>query len=172
MITAFSLHQKVAHTLADAPDKWGQYVVLLLFLVILALVYVSAAVILSRKLLKRPGRPRLRQVILGLASFGILCFCWGYVEADWIEVSRIRITSSKVSSPVRILHVTDTHCDDWGKREERLLEIVRQEKPDVIVFTGDSINNPGEGLKAFRRLGESLQAPSGCFAVGGNWDVW
>ncbi len=173
MIPAIPLREKIGHTLAEAPDKWVQYLVLLLFLVAVLSVYVSAAAILVGMFLKRPGGRRIRQVILGLAAAGILCMAWGaFVEPDWIEVSQVRIPTPKVSSPVRILHITDTHCDGWGPREERLLEIVRQEKPDLIVFTGDSINNPEDGLRAFRRLGTSLKAPSGCFAVGGNWDVW
>ena len=124
----------------------------------------------------RPGfldRPGVRRGVLAIGVAGILCILYGrFVEPFWIEVSHVRVASSKVSSPVRILHISDTHCDGWGPREKELLEIVRREKPDLMAFTGDAINNPGEGLKAFRLLGRSLQAPSGGFAVGGNWDVW
>lgn len=127
----------------------------------------------------RPGfldRPWIRWGILAMGVAGILCILYGrFVEPFWIEVRHLRLPSSKLAhgtAPLRILHFTDTHCDDWGPNEERLLAIAREEKPDLIAFTGDACNNPDCGYKAFQRLLGGLDAPYGCYAVRGNWDVW
>lgn len=48
---------------------------------------------------------------------------------------------------------------------------VREAKPDVVIFTGDSINSEA-GVEVFRRTMRQLHAPLGRYAVKGNHDVW
>jgi predicted MPP superfamily phosphohydrolase len=156
--------------------------ILSLFFILACAVYALAGWMLLKPLLVQaglrmsPDRPTLKRITLSLAGLGILCFSYGlFFESHWVEVTHIRIPTAKMapgSPPIRILHLTDTHCDRWGPNEARLLDIVREEKPDLIAFTGDAVNNPGEGVAAFRRLAGALKAPYGCYAVSGNWEVW
>jgi predicted MPP superfamily phosphohydrolase len=113
--------------------------------------------------------------ILGLALGGILCIIYGrLVEPYWLSVSRVSIASPKVprgAQPVRIAHISDVHSDPSPRLEERLPEAIAAEKPDVIVFTGDSLNSP-EGLPVFKSLLQKLSAIAPTFVVKGNWDTW
>jgi predicted MPP superfamily phosphohydrolase len=113
--------------------------------------------------------------ILGLAAVGILCMLYGrLVEPYWLSVSRVSIASPKVprgAQPVRIAHISDVHSDSSPRLEERLPEAIAAEKPDVIVFTGDSLNSP-EGLPVFKALLKKLSAIAPTFVVKGNWDTW
>ena len=170
--------------LGEDPSNLFSYAVVLLFVMTVVLIYVLAGAVLLRAVIRRLGRtPKpsildhalLRRTCLALAAAGTLCIAYGrWIEPFRIEVSHVRIPSAKLKpgDSLRILHISDTHCDGWGPNEARLLEIAREEYPDLIVFTGDSCNNPGPGAAAFRRLVGSLQASSGCYAVRGNWDVW
>jgi len=122
-----------------------------------------------------PRRRWYRRAVLSLAALGVLCMAWGrFVEPFWPEVVHVRIESRKLAPgarPVRIVHLSDLHCDPSPRLEERLPALVAAEKPDLIVFTGDCVNSP-PGLPLFRRTMESLVRIAPVFGVKGNWDVW
>ena len=42
--------------------------------------------------------------------------------------------------PLRIAHISDLHVEHFGRRERRLNALLRELKPDLIVFSGDFIN--------------------------------
>lgn len=130
--------------------------------------------------LRRGAEPSRRQVIFhrvvyGLAGFGLLCIAYGFwIEPYWVQVTRTRITSPKLpkgSRPIRIVHLSDLHCDPTARLEERLPDLIAAEKPDVIVFSGDAINSRG-GLPVFKACMTRLAAIAPTFVVRGNWDAW
>jgi uncharacterized protein len=146
-------------------------------------VYVMAASTIARSLLRRfkgigiePGRVRRRlgRVSLVLAAMGLPCFAYGYlVEPYWLEVTRVRIESARLPAgtrPIRIVQISDLHCDPQPRLEEQLPDVIAAEHPDLIFFTGDSINSP-EGLPVFRRCLSRLSEIAPTFGVRGNWDV-
>src|SRR5207244_294329 len=133
-----------------------------------------------RRWLRRGVAPTRRwmlfhRVILGLAGFGLLCIAYGHwVEPYWVQVTRTRISSSRLpkgSRPLRIVHLSDLHCDPRPRLEERLPDLVAAEKPDLIVFSGDAINSRG-GLPVLKACLARLAAVAPTFVVRGNWDVW
>ena len=158
-------------------------VVAMLFVGAVAAVYVLAALALGRAQLRRlgflsaPSRlvRRAERAALALAVLGLLCFAYGrFVEPFWPEVTRTRVTSSKLagaSRPVRVVHISDLHCDPEPRLEERLPDLIAAERPDLIVFTGDSLNSP-DGLPVLRKVMTRLAAVAPTFVVRGNWDVW
>jgi hypothetical protein len=154
----------------------------LLFVCSILAVYLLAACALVRMLVRRLGwmEPPTRatrvgeRVVLALAVFGLACFAYGYfVEPYWPEVTRVRVESAKLKGaerPLRLVHISDLHCDPEPRLEERLPDIIAAERPDLIVFTGDSLNSP-EGLPVLRRLLPRLAAVAPTYAVRGNWDT-
>ena len=154
----------------------------LLFVCAVGGVYVLAALALGRGLLRRRGYlsppsrgvRRAERASLALAGVGLLCFAYGrLVEPFWPEVTRTRLASRKLAGaarPVRVVHLSDLHCDPEPRLEERLPDLVAAERPDLIVFTGDSLNSPA-GLPVLRKLMTRLAAIAPTFAVRGNWDV-
>ncbi len=157
--------------------------VALLFVCVVAAVYLFAACALVRVVVRRLGfmeRPTRAALIaergsLVLAAVGLLCFAYGYfVEPYWPQVTHVRVESPKLRGaqrPVRVVHISDLHCDPVTRLEERLPGIVAAARPDLIVFTGDSINSP-EGLPVLRKLLPRLASIAPTYAVRGNWDTW
>lgn len=153
-----------------------------LFVCAVAAVYVLAACALVRALLRRAGlmsassrRTLLAErVVLAVACVGVLCFAYGYfVEPYWPQVTRTRVESARLAGatrPVRVVHISDLHCDPAPRLEERLPDIVAAERPDLIVYTGDSLNSPA-GLPVLRPLLARLARVAPTFVVRGNWDV-
>ena len=157
--------------------------VVLLFVGSVAAVFSLAAILLLRFVLERKarkptGRRRgflwFRRAVWALAGVGLLCIAYGsLIEPRWLQVTRIRITSAKLpsgSTPVRLLHVTDFHGETKPLLEHRVAAFAAQEKPDLIVFTGDALNDP-DGLPLFRRTMSRLAEVAPTYAVLGNWDV-
>ncbi len=154
-----------------------------LFICLIAIVYILAAGVLVRIVLRRfghvetPARARrlVERAILSLAVGGVLCFAYAYfIEPYWPEVTHVRIESGKLtgaSRPVRLIHISDLHCDPQARLETRLPDIIAAQHPDLIVFTGDSINSP-EGLPVLKTLLTRLAQIAPVYAVRGNWDSW
>src|SRR5438876_1145129 len=103
----------------------------------------------------------------------LIAFLYGLlVEAHWVAVTRIEI---KASQPVlgrdryRIVHLSDLHLERIGRREARMVERVREAKPDLILLTGDYIN-VREGAVALDEVLGALRRIAPVYGVTGNWD--
>jgi uncharacterized protein len=161
----------------------GESTAVLLFVCAVAAVYLFAACAFVRLLLRRFGfmeKPTRTALIaergsLALAAVGLVCFAYGhYVEPFWPQVTRVRVESPKLKGaqrPVRVVHISDLHCDPEPRLEERLPDLIAAERPDLIVYTGDSINSP-DGLPVFRECLTRLARVAPTFVVKGNWDAW
>jgi hypothetical protein len=99
---------------------------------------------------------------------------WGYfIEPYWLEVTRTRISSPKLKGatrPIRLVHISDMHCDPAVRNEHKLPEMIAELEPDAVIYTGDSINSLG-GLDKFRTCMTALAKIAPTFAVRGNWDM-
>ncbi len=163
----------------------GDQIRLVLFIVAVAGVYGLAVWVtvgwLTRTLRRRPAPARTptgrwtRRGVLSLAGAGIGGMAWGtFVEPYWIETTHVRISSPRLagsSRPIRLVHISDLHCDAQARAEDSLVARVAECSPDLIVFTGDCVNAP-EGLANFRRCMKALVGIAPTFAVKGNWDRW
>src|SRR5262249_11534845 len=68
-----------------------------------------------------------------------------------------------------IVQISDLHCDPMERLEGDLPSIIAAEKPDAIVFTGDSVNSR-DGVSVFRRCLKALAKIAPTYAVLGNHD--
>jgi uncharacterized protein len=121
----------------------------------------------------RPGLPKTRRgrLAAALAVLASACAVDGFfVEPNWIEVTHHSLRAP-VSAPLKIAHLTDLHTKGLGFRERRLLQLLRQENPDLIVITGDTISSTGTYEEESVVL-RQLHAPLGVWLVRGNWESW
>jgi predicted MPP superfamily phosphohydrolase len=93
-----------------------------------------------------------------------------YYDTNTIEVRNFEIQDSSLGEVIgglKVGHLSDLHVKKIGKRENKLLEIMRQEKPDIIFLTGDLIGfkSPYESVEKFFK---QIDAPYGVYAVLGN----
>jgi len=70
-----------------------------------------------------------------------------------------------------VAHITDLHTKGLGKIEQKLLDTLQSEKPDIIFLTGD-ISTPGGTIKGYEEVLSKLKAPLGVYFVQGNWEYW
>ena len=71
----------------------------------------------------------------------LIVFCiW---QNNDIVVSRTAYKNKKVPQAFAgftIIHISDLHNKTFGDRQQRLLDIIKKENPDIIVITGDLID--------------------------------
>jgi len=122
----------------------------------------------------RDGRRRTpgQKFIRVFAIIGLLCILYGYfIEPYWPQVRNITIQSDKLEhTSFTMVHISDLHCEKKIRAEKKIVKIINALNPDIIVFTGDSLNFP-DGLKNLQDTFTAMQAPLGKFAVKGNWDT-
>ena len=89
-----------------------------------------------------PAFTPLMKFRLGLAVFGLasVVVVAGHINALWINVREIPLTIPKTVSgekEVKILMASDLHLGALigERRERRLLEIVQEEKPDIVLLS-------------------------------------
>src|SRR5258707_5562337 len=129
---------------------------------------------------RRAGRS-LRAATLGLCAASLLVV---YVDAYRIEPRSLRVRNHVVddaagdpaANTIRILHLTDIQTPVIGEHEERALRTGLSYRPDLIVLTGDYVQDafgrPTEHDAApclrslITRIG--FEAPLGVFATEGD----
>jgi|SRR6185295_5449401 predicted MPP superfamily phosphohydrolase len=111
-----------------------------------------------------------RRVAAGVGAFGLLLGLYAFaIEPYWIDVTRHEVGAG--SREMVVLHLTDLHFSTPGVRERKVLEVMAEARPDLIVITGDSIVRSYDQA-AFTEFMGKLQAPLGVFACPGNWEDW
>ncbi len=73
----------------------------------------------------------------------------------------------------RIVQVSDLHIGSWQDNPDaidKLVELVNRQKGDVIVFTGDLVNQRSSELQGFTEKLSRLNAPDGVYSILGNHD--
>ena len=70
----------------------------------------------------------------------ILAYLLFFLENRRFVVVRQEIACERVSKPFTIVQVSDLHDLCFGKGQEKLLEAIRDARPDLIVVTGDLFN--------------------------------
>src|SRR5262245_39169261 len=146
------------------------------FVALVALVYVAAAryLIMGWNARLSGVEKYFRRIVCVLAVIGIGCFAYGYfIEPYWPVVVRVDLHTPKFKATrqsVRIVHISDLHCDPKRRLEYRLPTLIAEQKPDLILFSGDATNSDG-GVPIFRKLLSDLARIAPTYGVKGNWDA-
>ncbi len=115
---------------------------------------------------------RLGMIVLAVVSVVVIA---GHINALTINVREIPLTIHKKVSgnpEVKILMASDLHLGALigERREKRFLEIVKEQKPDLVLLCGDLVD--GEIAPVLRKnLGRHIQeikTPLGVYAILGN----
>ena len=120
----------------------------------------------------RPGRSRRRLLIwlallAALAAGGVFWFrwqCWG-LQTTHTEAELNGLPGE--FDGYKIVHLSDLHGHEYGEGNVDLLAMVAGEKPDLIVVTGDLIDQESQ-MQMVPALARSLAAIAPTWYVTGN----
>lgn len=105
-------------------------------------------------------------LLLGMALYGF------YLEPFHLTTTRLEADVPGLDHKMRIVQLSDMHVERMTQREKALPALVASQKPDMIVITGDLINesyvNNPDAIKALREVIQQLHAPLGIYIINGN----
>ncbi len=73
----------------------------------------------------------------------------------------------------RIVQISDIHLGSWYKKEKKMaraVKLINSLNPDLILFTGDLVNNFSEEADGWHRILEKTSARYGKYSILGNHD--
>lgn len=109
---------------------------------------------------------------------GLIFLYSRYIAPYDFSVNESNVSSSNISNSannIKILQFSDTHLGFYytQKQFEKVVEAIKKEKPDIIIFSGDlidSLHDYTEDIDQLTVLLSSLEAPYGKYCVFGNHD--
>ena len=116
------------------------------------------------------------KTVLRLLIVSLLLFC---VVNAIISTFALKITYFTVHinnlpasfKGFRIAQISDLHNMSFGKNNKTLLEKVKAENPDIIVLTGDMMDDKTRDFDKLRILFENLADIAPCYYVTGNHEA-
>ena len=112
---------------------------------------------------------------LSLFTMGYLLF-GATIGKRFFQVKEVSIESKDIPEGFdgyRIIQLSDMHVGSWEKDTramQKAVEIILRQNPDLIVFTGDLVNNLASELDPFMSVFSQLKAKDGVYSVLGNHD--
>ncbi len=120
---------------------------------------------------------QLKRIGMGLSVilffYFIYCFTLGRYQ---YKVEQISIPIQHLTAPFqdfKIVQISDLHVGSFCKNDKaipQLVKTINALQPDLIVFTGDMINNFSTEILPWIQTLRKLKAPYGKYAVTGNHD--
>ena len=114
-------------------------------------------------------------LILGTITFANILY-GAIVGIKRFEVKDVEYHSTNLPKGFdgyRILQRSDIHIGSWQGNPEairQLVNLVNEQKADLIVFTGDLVNQQSHELDSFKEILSQLHAPGSVYSVLGNHD--
>ncbi len=110
---------------------------------------------------------------LGTTIFGTLLY--GFSNKYRYQVNNIDLNFDTLPEPfkgLRIVHISDIHSGSFTNKEavEKGVQKILDTKPDLILFTGDLVNDAAEEMNEYKDVFAKLNAPLGVYSTLGNHD--
>lgn len=118
-----------------------------------------------------------RWAVAGLGALLLVLSVWGYIGTRRLVVREMDIRGDRLPAGLdgmRIVQLSDLHVGPHTPRRHlsRIREAVREARPDLIVLTGDQVDDYARDVEPLGAALGGLSAPLGVFAIAGNHDVY
>lgn len=112
-------------------------------------------------------------LVAGGGLFGSLIY--GFNNKYRYDVKRIRLSFDNLPAAfkgLKIVHISDIHSGSLANKEAVMkgVEKILEEMPDLILFTGDLVNNVADEMNDYMDVFTRLKAPLGVYSILGNHD--
>lgn len=115
-----------------------------------------------------------RKLVIVLAIFVFLIW-FLYYQNNSLKITEFKIQSDEIPQSFdkyRIVQLSDLHSKSFGKNQKVLIEKVKNSNPDLIVFTGDLVDQKKYNEEISLALIEGLVQIAPVYFVTGNHEWW
>ncbi|MGK0457082.1 MAG: putative MPP superfamily phosphohydrolase [Polaribacter sp.] len=118
----------------------------------------------------------ISQIALGLAAIPFASFIYGIVQGKYnYKVLKYQLTFKDL--PVAfdgftITQISDIHSGSFTNKEKIKygVDLINQQKSDIMLFTGDIVNNKADEMDNWMDVFDKLEAKEGKYSILGNHD--
>lgn len=121
------------------------------------------------------AKNKKRIIVLAVVAAVLLALiiwtAWGNTA---LELNTYTISSGRLPEAFdgyRIAHVSDLHNTEIGKDNNKLLEMLREAKPDIIAITGDLIDSRNTDIEIALEFTSAAMEIAPCYYVTGNHEA-
>ena len=112
-------------------------------------------------------------MLMGGGLFGSLIF--GFANKYNYQLRRLRLSFENLPvafKGLKLVHISDIHSGSFTDKRavSKGVEKILKEKPDLILFTGDLVNDRSHEMDDFIDIFRELKAPMGVYSILGNHD--
>lgn len=112
-------------------------------------------------------------MIVGSGLFGTLIY--GFHNKYRYQVKKYKLSYANLPASfkgLKIVHISDIHSGSFTDKSAVLrgVQKIMSERPDLILFTGDLVNNVADEMEDYMDVFNRLQAPMGIYSTLGNHD--
>ena len=102
--------------------------------------------------------------IILLVILIVLIAVFLYFQNNTIDITRYRLQSKEIKEKMKIVQLSDLHSKPFRKA----LNKTREQHPDIIVITGDYINDHGKNYEKMLAFGKELLTIAPVYYITGN----
>jgi predicted MPP superfamily phosphohydrolase len=126
-----------------------------------------------------PGIPRSKfilQVGIGVAAIPLSALTKGVISGAYdyqIKHQKLYLKNlPKSFEGIKLAQISDIHSGSFYNRVavQGGVDMLLKEKPDLVFFTGDLVNDLASEMKEYQSIFSKVKAPLGVFSILGNYD--
>lgn len=116
------------------------------------------------------------RLVSSILFFILVLSSYCFAQNNWIKIENIKVEVKELPKELKglkIAHISDVHLPKNASNVESIVDKVKQEKPDIIVMTGDIIDESAD-LKTcgLDKLCRGLSKITKTYAITGNHELW
>ncbi len=110
---------------------------------------------------------------IGGGLFGTLLY--GFKNKYNYQLKKVNLAFGNLPASfkgLKIIHISDIHSGSFHDKQavSRGVDLIMKQQPDLILFTGDLVNDRADEMKEYMDVFSRLKAPMGVFSSLGNHD--
>lgn len=118
----------------------------------------------------------LNRIAIGMAALPFVSFLYGMAKGAFdYKIHHVKMVLPKLPSSfngLKIVQISDIHSGSFVSTSplESAVKLINEQKPDVVFFTGDLVNDRSSEMEPFMNVLNKINAPYGVYSTLGNHD--
>jgi len=110
--------------------------------------------------------------------FGFACVCFGlflWYQNKHLDVDNFIVQTEKILGDLdgfKIVQISDLHNANFGRDNDKLLTLIKNQNPDIVVITGDLVDSNHTNINRALEFAFKVQEICPTYYVTGNHEYW